>query len=257
MALNDPGPFSRREFLQTGPSNRLGASQLGTPTSASAFRSAPDLNPIANRLANNPEALDRYIARRDANREGADNPTTNSMHPHNLWSDGYARPNRFRVTFGSSISQFFYKDAGFIEDRKIKNKHEPNSLDVEAFNFPSRSVMTHDYSTYGPMIKIPYSVLYNDITMTIRITEDHWDKDMIAQWMHFGLIDENYDARFAFDAVSDIIIEQLDLQGGTGASTTLHNAFPTLMTEIPIDMNGTDQIEKLNVTFNFSHWSHL
>lgn len=193
-----------------------------------------------------------FLSPKSQTPELASNPATNPLHPEKFISHlnntqgggDYARPNKFRVT--------------------IAGADESMMLNVRAFMFPSKSIMTSDYQLGGgPYVNIPYGILFNDATMTLRCSENHREREFFSKWQQTNIIDESYDLKFHKSMVREITVHQLGNPEGAAETEqafdkyvcTFHGAFPKTITEIPLDMGATDQVGELNVTFNYTHWS--
>jgi hypothetical protein len=208
----------------------------------------------------------KFLSPKENTPDEAKNPSDNPMHPELYLSaisntkgnTDFAKSNKFMVKLGSTYkSEGEVGGVGYSDDQP--RKVQEMLLDVKAFVFPSKSIMTNDYQLYGPMVAIPYSVLYNDVTMTIRCRESHREREFFSKWQSKQIIDEFYDVNFLSSITKEMSIVQLGNPEGDNPTfekyiCTLHNAWPKTITEIPLDYGG-DQVAEMSVIINFSHWS--
>ena len=153
---------------------------------------------------------------------------------------GLAMQNRFAISGGSAKN--------LIPD--------PRDISIlcEAVSFPGRQISTIDYIAERQGIKVPYSVINEDVSMTFLLTNDYFIKKMFDAWST-GIFDvEKYRAGYKKDFVTDIVIQQLDQNNVPVYSVRLEGAFPTTISAINLDNNSENTIQKMTVTMSYENY---
>ena len=105
---------------------------------------------------------------------------------------GLAMQNRFQIFFtpptANSVRSLLNQDIGSLIGDLAKNAisggspknliPDPRDISIlcEAVSFPGRQISTIDYIAERQAIKIPYSVINEDISMTFLLTNDYYVK---------------------------------------------------------------------------------
>ena len=152
-----------------------------------------------------------------------------------------AHPANFRVMF-----------AGAIVDA------EPARLLAFLCNqaqLPGRAFATLEYTTHGPIRKIPYQNIYDDVVLSFYVKEDMGVKELFQEWQNF-IVDNNTDSQFSYfdDFVTDIIIEQFDSTGKSTYGCRLIDAYPLMVAPVQLDWGDKDSFMNLQVTFAYRYW---
>ena len=183
---------------------------------------------------------------------------------------GLAMQNRFQIFFtpptANSVRSLLNQDIGSLIGDLAKNAISggspknliPDPRDIailcEAVSFPGRQISTIDYIAERQAIKIPYSVINEDISMTFLLTNDYYVKKMFDTWST-GIFDvENYRAGYKKDFVTDIVIQQLDHNNIPVYAVRLEGAFPTTISAINLDNNSENTVQKMTVTMSYENY---
>ena len=120
---------------------------------------------------------------------------------------------------------------------------------------PGRAFATIDYTTHGPIRKIPYQNIYDDVVMSFYVKQDMGAKELFQEWQNF-ICDNNTDNEFNYfdDYVTDIVIEQFDASGKATYGCKLIDAYPLMVAPIQVDWGDKDAFMNLQVTFAYHHW---
>ncbi len=183
---------------------------------------------------------------------------------------GLAMQNRFQIFFtpptANSVKNLMNQSIKSLIGDLAKNALQgapaknllPDPRDVsmlcEAVSFPGRQITTIDYIADRQGIKVPYSVINEDISMTFLLTNDYYIKRMFDTWTS-GIFDmEKYRAGYKKDFVTDIVIQQLNQDNVPVYSVKLENAFPTTVSAINLDNNSENTVQKLTVTMSYENF---
>jgi hypothetical protein len=183
---------------------------------------------------------------------------------------GLAMQNRFQVFFqpptANSMKSLLNKDPkslvgdiakNAIAGGSIKNLiPDPRDISIlcETVSLPGRQITTLDYIAEKQGIKIPYSIINEDVTMTFTLTNDYFMKKLFDSWMS-GIFDvENYRAGYKKDFTTDIVIQQLNQQNIPVYGVRLEGAFPTTVNAINLDSGAENTVQKMSVTLSYENY---
>lgn len=183
---------------------------------------------------------------------------------------GLAMQNRFQIFFtpptANSVKSLLNQDIGSLIGDLAKNAisggsaknliPDPRDISIlcEAVSFPGRQISTIDYIAERQGIKVPYSVINEDVSMTFLLTNDYFIKKMFDAWST-GIFDvEKYRAGYKKDFVTDIVIQQLDQNNIPVYSVRLEGAFPTTISAVNLDNNSENTIQKMTVTMSYENY---
>jgi len=154
---------------------------------------------------------------------------------------GLASPANFRVLM-----------SGAIVDRKGSRLI---SILCNQAQLPGRSFATNEYTTHGPIRKIPYSTIYDDIVLSFYCQEDMKIKELFDEWQSYiqNTMTSNEFSYFD-DYVSDIIIEQFNSKGKAKHSIKLIDAYPVMVAPLQLDWAQQNAFHNLQVTFAYRYW---
>ena len=183
---------------------------------------------------------------------------------------GLAMQNRFQIFFtpptANSVKSLLNKDIKSLIGDLAKNAisgaspknviPDPRDISIlcEAVSFPGRQISTLDYIADRQAIKVPYSIINEDVSMTFILTNDYYMKKVFDTWAS-GIFDvENYRAGYKKDFVTDIVIQQLDQNNIPIYSVKLEGAFPTTVSAVNLDNNSENTIQKMTVTMSYENY---
>lgn len=131
----------------------------------------------------------------------------------------------------------------------------------EVAEFPGRGFEAVDLRYYGPSFKMPFSSVYEDITLTFLCRSDSPERQFFDNWM--DLINPvntfNFNYRDQYASIIEIFqyseIEQEGLQGLPTPKYvfSLQDAYPVLINPQPLTW-ADDQHLRLGVTFTYTKW---
>jgi len=129
------------------------------------------------------------------------------------------------------------------------------SLLCNQAQLPGRAFATNEYTTHGPIRKIPYQTIYDDMVLSFYCKEDMGIKEVFQEWMNF-IQNNNTNNEFSYfdDYVSDIIIEQFDYNGRTTHSIKLIDAYPIMMAPLQLDWASENSFHNLQITMAYRYW---
>lgn len=194
-----------------------------------------------------------------------------------ILESGLARTNRFEVTIpipsGSSGSA---DDGGgdFLSDltggtfnvseavgvvKDVIGASSPSAtrslgLMTESSSMPGKTMVTSEVRYNGDMQSIPYASTYGDLSFVFRVSGDMKEKVILDEWAKRIYDPVKHEIKYMDDYVTDITIDQLDVQDNIIYTVILKDAYPTLTNELPVSNEDTNQVHKLSVTFAYRRW---
>jgi len=160
-----------------------------------------------------------------------------------ILSTGIARSNRFEVVVSPPTS-------GSLASTNTLTA----SCEISAL--PGRGYSVNDRRMYGPLQKIPYEKLYNEITMTFRCSADMNEKRFFNAWLD-TIADKGTHAFAYYDEyiAQSITIKQFDGQDNQTYAASLIEAYPTSVADLNLDQSVNADYHKLQVTFVYKEFN--
>lgn len=88
----------------------------------------------------------------------------------------------------------------------------------------------------------------NDTDFAVRNAFERWMNGINGHTTNEGLVDAN-------DYQADLLVDQLDKNGGKLKTYNFRGAFPTEVSAIEVSYDTTNQIEEFTVTFQYQYWT--
>lgn len=157
-----------------------------------------------------------------------------------LQNQSLADPSRFRVLFsGAIIETEVSRELAFLCNRA---------------SLPTRTFSTQDYSTHGPILKIPHQNTYDDLVLGIYCKENMDQRKIFQEWQNY-ISDPSFNEFSYFDDyTTDIIVEQLGKNGEVVYAARYIDAYPITVGALTLDWAQQNSFHNLDVTFAFRLW---
>lgn len=91
----------------------------------------------------------------------------------NMHKTGIARPAYFAVMITPPTSMMQDNTSSIPRTLMLR---------IESASLPTRNVLTHDQRYYGPIRRIPYGYLSQDLTITVILSEDMREREFFMRW---------------------------------------------------------------------------
>lgn len=144
---------------------------------------------------------------------------------------------------------------------------------ADTAELPGRTIATADtrFGNYGPLVKVGYSAIYTDVTMSFICSEDLREKEYFERWhsavlgtgafeASSGLSDFDgfgYNSQFQVgywdNYVGTINIRQYGAGGDLRSVHTLNQVYPIIIGSLPLNWNS-DEVLRLSVTFAYRNY---
>ena len=173
---------------------------------------------------------------------------------------GLAPANRFNVIFappavsllnlnpenivGSIVS------GGFSIANLINDPRDISILCTKA-TLPGRTVSTFDHQDAVQQNKYPQTFIDEEVSMTFRLTNDYYIKNMFETWMS-GIFDtESYRVGFKKDYSVDVVIQQLNQKNIPVYGVKMEKCFPTNLSSVELDNTADNTMQEVTVTWAY------
>lgn len=175
---------------------------------------------------------------------------------------GLAKTNRFNVIFTPPSASLFNLDpqaiigsliGGRFSAKNLINDPRDISLLCESAQLPGRQITTFDYMAQKQSVKIPYTFINEDVSLTFLLTNDYSMKTMFDDWMN-SIIDRNYRLSYKKEFTTDVIIQQLDHDDVPVYGIKLENAFPTSLQAIELNNTSENSVQRVTVQMSYDNW---
>ena len=150
-----------------------------------------------------------------------------------------ASPTNFRVLFSGANHQGNDRMLAYL---------------CNAAQIPSRAFSTNDYTTHGPMQKIPYQNIYDDVVISVYCKDTMAQKAFFDSWQAMVYNYSTFTFNYPDEYVSDVVIEQFDHTGKMTYSIKLYNAYPMMVSPLDLNWSSRDQFHNLQVTLAYHFW---
>lgn len=128
------------------------------------------------------------------------------------------------------------------------------SLRCASVVLPGRGFSTTELFTHGPVRKIHYMELYDDIQLSFIASDVLKERDFFNQWQRRMGGNPTWNMAWYEEIIGTVVINNLDKQGKVKTSTTLFEAYPVSMDPLTFDYTAGDQLPLFNVSFAYHHW---
>ena len=176
---------------------------------------------------------------------------------------GLAPSNRFQVIFappavsllnlnpenivGSIVS------GGFSIQNLINDPRDISILCSKA-TLPGRTISTFDADMHIQQNKYPQTFIDEEVSMTFRLTNDYYIKNMFETWMS-GIFDtESYRVGFKSDYSVDVVIQQLNQKNIPVYGVRMEKCFPTNLSAVELDNAANDTMQEVTVTWAYDKY---
>jgi hypothetical protein len=159
-------------------------------------------------------------------------------------------------TFKATIAQNMLLDASRYTVRisgPIGALTKEQGLMCSGVVLPGRGFGTADKYTHGPIRKVPYAEIYDDISTTFYLTEKMDVHEYFNKWQTLIGGDDYYIAYY-HDFIGSVIIEVENKRDETQAVYELFEAYPVSMTPIELGYALGGRVTEFTVNWSYHHF---
>ena len=170
--------------------------------------------------------------------------------------DGYASPSRYEVIITPPVGiQGIGNESPFGSNKDIIRR---TSLEVTSVAFPGMTLETNeDTNIYGPTRKIVTGQTFADISTTIRLSNDHKERNFIDSWQRLIANRNDFSVNYYNDYIGSLQIFQLDRQDRRRHGVELVECFPVNTSEISLDYATNNSLSFVTVSWAYRYWKNL
>lgn len=154
---------------------------------------------------------------------------------------GGARPNLFKVTLNAPAQ------AGL--DKELA------SFMIKSAQLPSGNIAPIIVPFRGREVKVAGDRTFEDWTVSVINDTDFAIRDAMERWMNYiNQHRANVGEKTPSSYQADLIVDQLDREGGSLKRYYFRGCFPLSMSPIELGYESTNVIEEFQVTFAVQYW---
>ena len=176
---------------------------------------------------------------------------------------GLAKANRYNVIFTPPTQSLLNLNpqtifsslvSGNFSARNLVNDPRDISILCSGAELPGRQVSTIDYIAHQQSVKVPYTIIDDEVTLKFLITNDYYVKTMFDSWLNVVLNLESYTIGYKKESTTDVIIQQVDEQNTPIYGVKLINAFPSTVSSVALGNENENSIQELSVTMSYDKY---
>lgn len=171
---------------------------------------------------------------------------------------GINTPSRFEVRF--SLPQAAKESRIFTAmiDESVFSSQTRLSIACEGTDKPGRLLQTAEFKTAVVDRKMPYGVMYEDVQMTFRCSEDLFERKFFEAWQKLIFNDTTKEFSYYDDYVTDIEIFEYD----TSHRNIVHGlklmeAYPFSIFPLSNQEESTGQYQRQTIGFKYKEYAIL
>lgn len=166
-------------------------------------------------------------------------------------SSGLARPNRYSVSISFPLTFNFSWDR--IVKAGIMYNNGAITTMCESVDFPGIHIATVEDKLWGPIRKIPYTPIYNDINMIFMCDTKMTLRYLFDQWQDI-VISRNKKQYYYDDYVGKMTIVHLNEQNKPTYMINCYEVYPQEVVPQVLSYGEVDTYLKLNVKMVYRYW---
>jgi|TARA_B100001094_G_C17722609_1_gene572692 hypothetical protein len=156
---------------------------------------------------------------------------------------GGARANQFKVTMP------------FPGYAQVGGEIEELAFLCTGASIPAMTVGTVPVSFRGRVIKLAGDRTFADFTITVLNDTNFKLRNAFERWQNgINNMTDNEGLTNPADYQVDAFLDHLDRNGNTIKSYTIRGAFPTTVSDIPLDYNEKTEVETFTVTLSYQYF---
>lgn len=144
----------------------------------------------------------------------------------------------------------------------------PSTIPISSYNnikyrceqtdLPGRMIGTTDLREYGPLRKIAYGSLYNDLQATFIVSESMLEKNVFLDW-HNTIVNNTTDNDIEYynNYIGSINITQYRRNGTPALKIRIDEAYPVNVAAMPLSWQDKNDYHRLSVDFAIRNWRKI
>lgn len=146
----------------------------------------------------------------------------------------------------------------FAFPQALKTAHEgfkssEISVLCQSVSLPGTQVATTELPVYGPPLKMPYGLIYQDLNVSFLCTNNMAQRKVFEEWRRI-IVDPTTNYVNYYDTyVGNLIVEKLNQKGNVVHTVLFEDVFPVAIFEQELSSNNNDWL-KLSIQFSYRRW---
>lgn len=163
---------------------------------------------------------------------------------------GLARPNRYNVNITFPVNSFFNS----VRSGLMSNA-QSLSLMCETAELPGGALATNEDKQFGPIRKMPYLNVYNDITLIFMCDKDMLARSIFDNWHSLIIDKENFKTYYYDDYIGTMDITLLsEVNNQKLYSIRCYECYPIEVISQQLSYNETDTYLRVEVRMAYRNW---
>lgn len=162
-----------------------------------------------------------------------------------------------RMQFGGARPNFFQVELAFPTLVPVGNEvtREASFL-AKGAQLPGVTTEIVELPFRGRTMKLAGDKVFEEWTVTILNDNDFLIRDALEQWSNLMQSHQlNTGPAGPIEYMADLKVHQLDRKHNKIKTYTFIDAFPTVIAPIELSYDSTNEIEEMEITFEYQYWT--
>lgn len=127
------------------------------------------------------------------------------------------------------------------------------SILCQSASLPGQQLATTELPVYGPPIKMPYGLIYQDLSLSFLCTNSMAQRQVFEEWRRI-IVDPTTNYVNYYDTyVGEVVVQKLSAMGVVTYSCIFEEAYPVAILEQELS-SGSNEWLKLTVVMAYRRW---
>jgi hypothetical protein len=157
---------------------------------------------------------------------------------------------------GPTLASQFEVVFQFPQSLRVKNESfssENMTLYCQAVTLPGTQIVTTDLPVYGPPVKMPYGLLYQDLSLQFICTNTMSQRQIFEEWRRLVVDPTSNYVNYYDTYIGNVDIRKLSQSGTIVHRILVEEAFPVAILEQELSTQGNDWL-RITVQLSYRRW---
>jgi hypothetical protein len=162
------------------------------------------------------------------------------------YQDGFAAPTRYAVliTPPDKISN------------QVRQYDRLVSMSCKEATLPERAFATTEDRRGKPnIIKMPYDMIYDDVTFTFYLSNNMKERIFFEEWMNAMYDKKTNSFEYYDNYISEVKVMKLDFSNSIVRTYILHEVYPVSLGDVSLSYDAESSFSTFTVTFTYKDWT--
>lgn len=118
---------------------------------------------------------------------------------------------------------------------------------------PGASYLTFDWKNAGPVIKVPYDIVFEPLVLTFYEDREAQASKFFRDWNR-SVMTDNFRMEFFDQYTADITVIERDQTNASVLTYNFVNAYAAQISGVQLSYKNQDMIREITVTFNYEYY---